>query len=76
MTSVDGSSDVLEKKQHDVDVTEKSNGSVTSEAGEDDVTTEEERRLLRRLDRRIMSIICLMYLGDCLSHHFPAVKFS
>lgn len=69
MASRDGASVTSEKKR-DIDVVEKSNASINSGPGDDDVTVEEERKLVRRLDRRIMPIICLMYLGDCMTYFF------
>jgi hypothetical protein len=35
---------------------------------EDPVSEEEERRLVRKLDRRILPIACLLYLFACQSY--------
>lgn len=64
--AADASSEISDKKGENVDILEKSVAPIGSDVGEDDVTVEEERRLLRKLDRRIMPLICLMYLGDCM----------
>ena len=64
--AADASSEISDKKVENVDILEKSIAPIGSDIGEDDVTAAEERKLIRKLDRRIMPLICLMYLGDCM----------
>lgn len=40
----------------------------------EDPATVEERRLVRKLDRRILPIACLMYLFACQYHHIGLVS--